>query len=149
MTLHYFTDQTLDSDQKGLRGASTKVLCYLFPTASTCLSERSQRLFSVPNPLAYYLEHVLDWRWFSLACLEEEKVKCLVSGKHMSTRAALVSKLNQCNNEWCIASTITAASQMEDIKKWHEAIERPEDKGLVKKIESERGRELFQKPSKT
>jgi hypothetical protein len=83
-----------------------------------------------------YLEHVLDWRWPSLACLEE-KAKCLVSGKHMSTRAALVSKLNQCNNEWCIASTITAASQMEDIKKCHEAIERPEDKGLVKKIESE------------
>ena len=27
------------------------------------------------------------------------------------------------------------------------AIKRPEDKGLVKKIESERGRELFQKPS--
>jgi len=28
---------------------------------------------------------------------------------------------------------------MEDIKKWHEAIKRPEDKGPVKKVESERG----------
>src|SRR5271156_3910891 len=40
-----------------------KVLCYLLPTASACLLERSQRLFSVLNPLACYLEHVLDWRW--------------------------------------------------------------------------------------
>jgi len=74
-------------------------------------------------------------------------MKYLVSGKYMSTRAALVSKLNQCNNEWCIASTITATSQMENVKKWHKAIERPEDKGLAKKIELERGREFFQKPS--
>lgn len=55
-------------------------------------------------------------------------MKYLVSGKYISTRTALVSKLNQCNNEWCIASTITAASQMEGIKKWHEAIKRSEDK---------------------
>jgi hypothetical protein len=31
--------------------------------------------------------------------------------------AAMVSKLNQFNYEWCIASIITAASQMDDIKK--------------------------------
>jgi len=36
---------------------------------------------------------------------------------------------------------------MEDIKKWHEAIKRPEDKGPVEKTESERGLQLFQKPS--
>jgi hypothetical protein len=66
-------------------------------------------------------------------------MKYLVSGKYMSTRAALVSKLNQCNNEWCIASTIITAPQMEDIKKGHEAIKRLEDKGLVKKVESKRG----------
>jgi hypothetical protein len=48
-----------------------KVLCYLLPTASKCLPERSQRLFSVLNPLACYLERILDRRRSSLVCLEE------------------------------------------------------------------------------
>jgi hypothetical protein len=39
--------------------------------------------------------------------------------------------------QWCTASTITAASQMEDIKKWHEAIKRSEDKRTGEEDQSE------------